>query len=209
MKKRLIIPTLLALVAIAIVLGFVFKDDIDSTLFNARHLNYDDNKPTFKFDDNRFSGWWSSGNTYTTNEDYDQALDKEAVLPASSLAIHEDSEPNSSNKACFVNYSHYEHTVDTAIALDKFKQQTIKGRESNLILEEVNVQSLEINTHEGPKQYQLHQFDMQGAHTGNLLRGISYGHIPLSKGYVDIRSYCNSAEDLPKVLHVLSAVEIH
>ena len=53
-----------------------------------------------------------------------------------------------------------------------------------------------MDTPEGSKELTLSQYDLQGAEGEKMLRGAAFGYVDLSKSYIEVRAYCDTAEDL-------------
>ena len=64
-----------------------------------------------------------------------------------------------------------------------------------------------MNTPEGDKEYQLHQYDTNNK-DDTYKKGTALGFISLSNGHIEVRSTCWQASQLDDTLPVLRAIRL-
>jgi len=63
-----------------------------------------------------------------------------------------------------------------------------------------------MKTPAGDATFQLHQYDITGPDTSQMSTGQEIAVFKAGTGYIDIRGYCKTVDELPATLPVLSAV---
>ena len=162
------------------------------------------NKPSFAFDHSKAPGWWSAGNNWPDIKDFTGDQVTATDLPVADIAVHHGTEtkPDSS---CFVMAFYQKGSVDLASELKKRETGMQSAGENPKLLTQVGTSMLSINTPEGAKEYTLYKYNLDMPQTQ---KGNAFGFIPLTSGYIEVRSVCPTAEQLAITLPALTAVAL-
>ncbi len=217
-RKLPIILTIIGLVLVAGVMsGFVFQDKLKIAVADAKTTIANSGKPKFIFDTAKFPDWASTGNTW-------HDTDTIAVISVSQCTdgsncsdfvedcrAHIDKSNQSCQKleqytadGCMVSAYYLSGSIapDTAM-----KSELKKWSGFGNTPEKVGVNSLSMRTPEGDKSYQFYQYDTNNTQ-GGYKRGSAFGFIPLSSGYIEVRSVCREASQLDDTLPLLNAIRL-
>lgn len=204
-KKRAFLASLLIVGLIATAVAGIWILAQDEPTTKAQDKNTQQQKPAFVFDKTKAPGWWSGGNNWPDIKDYEGNQMTKEDLPVADLSASQ-GEPNKPSD-CSVSYFYWDKIVDPAQALVAMEERSIKGT-TNVQLIPRGVHPLKIDTPEGTKEYQLHKYEFTGAGSSTFAKGAQFGYIPLTKGHIEIRSYCNTADQLPDTVTPLTAVSL-
>jgi hypothetical protein len=163
-------------------------------------------KPSFHYDSAKSPGWYSGGNRWPNLDDYEGGQVTEDDLEVASISVSKGEQGKPSD--CFVNYFYWDKPIDDpVIALQKMKAFTI-GESKTLTLEDSATHVVSIDTPDGTKEFQLHQYTLAGQGSEQLAKGAQFGYIPVSKGYIEIRGYCNESSQLAATLPAVQSVSL-
>lgn len=196
-KKWLIITITAGILALLLTGGYIAYSTLNKPA-TAEH------KYQFIFDETKAPGWWAAANFWPNLDEYtgDQVTEKDLNIVGRNI-FEGKSEQDASGK-CFVMFSYFDQPIDIAQKL-KEKEDSITFNDSTLSLSRVSVESLELETLEGPIPYQLHNYSIVGNNGSDFMRGTGVGYAQLTDGYVLINSVCKEATQLESVKPVLEA----
>lgn len=204
-KKHAILVSLLILSLIAAAVAGIWILAQDEPTTKAQDKNTQQQKPAFVFDKTKAPGWWSGGNNWPDIKDFTSGHVTKDDISVASISVGQGEYGKPGN--CFVDYYYWDKNVDPTQALIAMEERSIKGM-TNVQLTPRGVHPLKIDTPEGTKEYQLHQYEFTGAGSSTFAKGAQFGYIPLTKGHIEIRSYCNTADQLPNTATPLTAVSL-
>lgn len=200
--KKVFVITLVILLAFASILTVVLTQSSNRPLQNTGAAN---NKPSFHFDSLRATGWSSSGNIRQDFRDYTGGQVTKDDLATAQISISQGAPNKPAN--CFIDYYYWEKAVNPAIALAEMKQRSVEG-DADVMLNSLGIQTLTISTPDGIKELELNQYEFTGPGSKTRAKGVQFGYLPLSNGYIEVRSYCNTTEQLTDALPALRAVSL-
>lgn len=165
--------------------------------------------PTFAFNKSQGDGWWGRENVNvqevakTSNYTGQTPIEK---LPVADLTIFQgESMADKPEEGCFISYSYYDFPLsDVKSAYSNY----FGGKHTDAgTLDTFEPIKSSIDTFEGTKEYDLHQyrFTLDGQDT---LQGYQIGFIPLSSGYIRTEGICKTYEDLMLTEPILGSVEL-
>jgi hypothetical protein len=190
LSKKIFIP-LIALIVLVVGVAVVY-----SLLPHQVQADKATSTASFAFDSSKASGWYAGD-------------------PISSDASSASTDPTASRNivqgtqaqpgGCFVAYSYYaNNSKDPATALSDI--EAFSTQDSKLSLEPTNTVPYSITTTDGSKNFDLHQFNVTGGEGTSMSRGEEFGFVKAGTGYIDIRGYCKTADELSQTASVFSAV---
>ena len=162
--------------------------------------------PTFMFNEQSAAGWWAAENYNSKEnvaEDYQGAtpVDK---LPVASRVIFQSRD--TSVDSCFITYSYYDYAADVDVLVAKMERDAAAS--TDLIYNKQPSQPLTIDTFEGVKSYELHAYTLTGPASQQSQRGVSYGYIGMSNGYIAIQGSCPEGDQLAGTLAAMSSMSL-
>lgn len=189
-KKKLFVTVLVAVILLGIIATiFIFNN---SNLKKVIGIKVD--VPIFAFNEQVADGWWATGNSNaqaTVTDDYagDTPIDK---LPIASRNIFQ-KQPGTTD-GCFVMYSYYNYPAD----IDALRKERESGfdKQSDLIYNALGTQLLAIDSPEGTKPYEVYQYAVTGPGSKQMQRGMSWGYVQLSNGYIAVNGVCPEGDQL-------------
>ena len=104
--------------------------------------------------------------------------------------------------ACFTSAEYYTGTVNLAKAIQKDTDGIIQGGNT---VTQLRTQPLTIQTYQGPKQYELHQYSVNSPSSSTIMGGHAIGFVSFDSGHLKIYANCNTAEELPTTIDALQA----
>lgn len=155
---------------------------------------------TFTFDPAKAPGWWAGDNNFPAEQP--NMSDTHPALVQRTIAQGTPEKPGT----CFVMYFYYEGEIDTSFALQQQEKNTVDGTEKTL--EKIGAKTFTMQTMDGTKEFQLHQYNDTDAHAKQSVAGIEFGYVVTDDGYIDIRGYCEKTEQLDATVPVFSAVKL-
>lgn len=203
-NKISVLVVTVGLLVVASVTGGVLFYGKNKALADTKASNTD--KPTFMFDETKAPGWWSGGNNWPDIKDYTGGQVTETDLPVASISVGQGE--SGSMGDCFVDYYLQKQTLsDVAAAVSEMEKRSVDGGD-NITLSPLGVQAIKIETLDGVKTYQLHQYEVTGAGNTKRAKGVQFGYMPLKSGRIEVRSYCNEADQLDETLPAIKAVRL-
>lgn len=195
-RKTVLIISAIAVVILAGVASILVVNNLkkDST-----------QKLSFSFDANKAPNWWAGSNYWPDPREYDGTQTNVDELPTLSRVINSGTEQAPGD--CFVSYSLYQGKVDIAAKIKENEGRTT-ANQASYSLDPINTTTLTIETPEGVKDYELHQYDLQVPPGTQLSTGIQFAFVPLSNSYIELRGYCATADLLEMTIPALSAVSL-
>ena len=152
---------------------------------------------TFEFSATEAPGWFASANIYP-----DAAI-KTPQATVSRIVAQGTAEKPEGN--CFVQYSYWANS-------SKDVNQALKASEDsgnkNLTLIPAGVVQSSMKVSSKDVKYQLHQYDLVGMPGEQMSRGQQLAYFKAGTGYVEIRGYCLTVEELSITAPVFSAVSL-
>lgn len=200
-----------------IVAGFVFRDEIKTIATNVTTSIENRDKPKFVLGSTQFSDWASSGNTYQDGSQDDAAIVTMSMQQCASgshcsnlveecRSNHQCEKLDQLSRAghCMVHFYYFDRPINPDEAIADFIKTNAGFKVDT---REIAAKTLSMNTPEGDKTYQLHQYD-SGNTSGNYKSGISLGYISLESSHIEVLGICNASSQLDEVLPVLNVVRL-
>jgi len=160
-------------------------------------------KPTFSFESSSVPSWWVGDNYWSDTGEAVSEKSLDADVPIVTMTVSQGTQEVPGG--CFVTYSYLKGPIDTAVALKSMETRSVEYSEG-LSLDKIGAQLVTMNTSEGSKEYQLHQYEFTGPASNTVAKGAQFAYVPLKDGYIEVRSYCEEAEQLAATSIVFSAV---
>jgi hypothetical protein len=201
-SKKLIISISALVVIGAIGVGVMFIITNNRELVKTAEVS---DKPAFHYDRATSPGWYGGVNNWPNMDDYtgDQIAKDDLPVVSTTVSQGESGKPSD----CFVNYFYWDKQIDPVVALEEMKKFTV-GAGDALYLETITTHTISMDTPEGVKEFQLHQYNLAGSGSDQVAKGAEFGFVPLSKGYIDIRGYCNQSSQLSTTLPAILSVSL-
>lgn len=223
-KRLLVAVAVFVLLLVGLAAFYILRnqDTGDSAFFN---LNLDHlSKTEFVFDNEQFPDWVVAGNTYHDNEDknesftafsvdqcqsgsYCRDLMSEDIAKDQCKTLHDQCEALQKTTDAGHCTIHLYHSNIQISPEEKIANNLKRNAELGIDSQEIGVKTLSMDTPEGDKSYQLHQYHSDNK-SGNYKSGVSQGYISLDSGHIDIRAICNESSQLDEVLPVLKAIRL-
>lgn len=181
-RKKIIVAVMLAILTVTGTGGTIFAlQGSSQTTAETR-----DNKAIesmFSFSDPQ--GWWQGVTTKTSMVVFD----------------------NNSSHACFVMLEYISGSVDADSEINKINAELTKHGE-NYAITPLDTKKLELHTTAGPVGYELRQSSVTTPPGSSKVKGgQAFGYIQLSDGYVEIKGYCDTPEQLGSIMPALEAIK--
>jgi len=106
---------------------------------------------------------------------------------------------------CFAMYGYYAGPIDVTAALKAVTAYSV-DKTSDLGIKPLGEKTVIMNTSEGPKEFQVHQYEFTGEDSRSMAKGVQFAYVPLKDGYIQIKGYCETADELVGSELALSAV---
>ena len=152
---------------------------------------------TFEFNSAEAPGWCAGANIYP-----DAAIKTPQTTVSRVIAQGTAEKPEGS---CFVQYSYWASN-------SKDVNQALKASEDsgnkNLTLVPAGVVQSSMKVSSKDVKYQLHQYNLVGMPGEQMSRGQQLAYFKAGTGYIEIRGYCLSVEELSITAPVFSAVSL-
>jgi hypothetical protein len=107
--------------------------------------------------------------------------------------------------ACFVSTEYKSGDVDIEAELRKQQQDFVKMGGS---MSETAIVSSTLQTNDGERQYELHQYKASGGSDEKLMGGLELGYVQVKNGYVKVEGHCETAEGLSTTIPALQAYKL-
>lgn len=109
----------------------------------------------------------------------------------------------SDSHECFTSIEHKPGAVNVAAELQK-QQADVKSGGNKITA--AGTSKLTVQTSEGLRNYELHEFSLSSGDTSNpLMGGLGLGYVPVAGGYLYIQSHCNTPSELTGTFPALKA----
>lgn len=205
-KKKLLSISLGCIVLFGASVGalLLFNNPVSDALKNA--IGVEQGVPTFAFNEEVASGWWAGDNHNARSSVTDDYAREEPVekLPVAGRVIMQSRD--TTVDSCFVMYSYYDYRADTdALLREKEKDATSS---TDLLYSKLPSQNLTIDTPGGVKSYELHQYAISGPGSKQVQRGMSYGYIELTDGYIAVSGVCPEGDQLTSTSLGMRAISL-
>jgi len=102
-------------------------------------------------------------------------------------------------------YSYFKGSVDVNEALKAVTAYSA-DESSDLSIKLLGMKIVTMETSEGQKEFQLHQYEFSGQDSKSMAKGAQFAYVPLKDGYIEIKSQCETAAELAGSELALSAV---
>lgn len=102
-------------------------------------------------------------------------------------------------------YGYYAGPIDVTAALKAVTAYSV-DKTSDLGIKPLGEKTVIMNTSEGPKEFQVHQYEFTGEDSRSMAKGVQFAYVPLKDGYIQIKGYCETADELVGSELALSAV---
>lgn len=166
--------------------GFFVADDDTA----ANESSYE-----FVFNENNAENWWAGDNNQAGGDD-------PKVMVQRTIAQGTEEAPG----ACFVMFYYKLGIVTEANVLARLEEQAIIRDTTSLV--EAGTKDVSIDVFGASKKFQIHQYRIDGATSAKTVEGVEFGVIVLDDGYVEVRGYCEDADQLGDTVQVFDAVEL-
>jgi len=160
-------------------------------------------RPSFTFDAAIAPDWFSGANYWPDANEYTGNQVTEADLPVVSMTVNLGTATKPG--PCFITYSYKNGPIDVAAEIKNIEIFSVNKSEG-LILSKLGEKSVTMKTSEGSKDYQINQYEFAGPGSSSMAKGAQFAYIPLKDGHVEIRGYCETAEQLADTMPALLAV---
>lgn len=108
---------------------------------------------------------------------------------------------------CFTSIQHKTGTVDVAAEREKKQANDTK---QGITSTPIGSLVVTLQSSEGQKQYQLHQYSASGTAGGQKVKGgVEFGYFQLPNGYLKIEGHCDTASQLPATIPALQAIKLN
>lgn len=162
-------------------------------------------KSTFEFDASKAPGWFAGKNIDGEEINADAAPTSKKLASTTRIIAQGTAEKPTGN--CFVQYSYWANsTKDVNQTLSELSAPSNTSTPGSFVLEPAGVTSQKINSNNGTLSYDLHRYNITGSDTEKMSTGQEIAVFKAGTGYVDIRGYCKTVDELEVTLPVFSAV---
>lgn len=205
-KKWPLALIIVGVLVVAGIAGLVFRDTI-RTIATDLTTNTE-NKPTFVFDTTQFPDWVTTGNTYQDNEDgahiavmsvhqCEQGSNCSSLMDEGFIEDKCTSKRNQCEKLqqftdaghCMVHFYHINRPIDPDKAIAAYLESASGFKVET---REVAIKTLQFNTSNGAKTYQLHQYHSDNK--GGYKQGVSLGYVALKDSHIEIKGVCDQPD---------------
>lgn len=203
MKKLLIITGAIVLVGVVVGAYFLVYQPKSSA---TDALKVDPYKQLqFTFDGAKAPGWQAGVNAYPLSDPDTAKITSDEPIPGVTMKTTYDTGA-AGLQGCFVRYMYWSGALPGDILAQREADRT-KG--TAMQLTPFATSEMTMGTKDGQKTYTLHHYSLDGSY-GNeeLMRGVAFGFFEVSGGYVEVRAYCDTAQNLVRIHDVVRAVSL-
>lgn len=214
-NKKIILGVSLSvfLAILAVGGGYVTYSKLKATVSDDKATSLNKDTPSFVFNNYKSIGWYTGGNNWPDINDFTGDQVSADELPIADISIHQCKEAGECNGSedmiggrCFVMLALKARSADPNVALaEKINSNNKSG---DITMKEVGIKTLSINTPEGDKSYDLHQYDYITKNSSPIMRGNSIGFVALSNSHIEVQAVCEEAGQLDQTLSVLDSVRL-
>ena len=161
--------------------------------------------PIFTFTKSNAPGWWAGGNfnaRASATNDY-KGSEPVEKLSVASMNVY-NSEEGEYATACFIMFSYYDYKGD----VERLKTDKEAEVLASASMKKIGESVVSMNAFGESKNFTLTNYELIGPDAENVMKGMSYGWVDLSDGYVTVSGVCPSAGELDNALAVMSAVSL-
>jgi hypothetical protein len=160
---------------------------------------------TFAFDDSKAPGWFAGANIDGEATNADAAPTSVKLATTTRIIAQGTADKPAGN--CFVQYSYWANsTKDVNQVLSELSAPSDPSTPGTFTLEPTKTISLTMQTTLNDTPFQLHQYNITGPDTEKMSTGQEIAVLKAGTGYIDIRGYCKTADELSVTLPIFSAV---
>lgn len=159
----------------------------------------------FDFDASKAPGWFAGANIDGEVINADAAPTSKKLATTTRFIAQGTTDKPTGN--CFVQYSYWaNNSKDANQTLNELVASSDPSTDGSFTLNPANIVDLTMKTPAGDAPFQLHQYEITGSNTSQMSTGVEIGVFKASTGYVEIRGYCKTVDELSVTLPVFSAV---
>ncbi len=163
------------------------------------------NTAVFNFDSSKAPGWFAGNNIDGSVINADAA--PTSVKLATTTRIIAQGTAAKPTGDCFVQYSYWaNNSKDPAQVVKDLSAPSDPSTPGSFTPEPVGSLNLNMKAASNNTSFQLHQYNVTGADAKQMSDGEEFGAFKVANGYIDIRGYCKTADQLSVTLPVFSAV---
>jgi hypothetical protein len=160
---------------------------------------------TFEFESAKAPGWFAGANI--DGDITNAAAAPTSIKLASTTRIIAQGTADKPTGNCFVQYSYWSNnSKDPDEVVSELAAPNDPSTPGTFALQPTDTISLTIKTPSGDAPFQLHQYNVTGPDASQMSDGEEFGALKAGTGYIDIRGYCKTADELSVTLPVFSAV---
>jgi hypothetical protein len=153
----------------------------------------------FVFESSKASGWWTAGIIDSGSQKPSQSSN--APVPTKTMIIAQGTKEQPTGD-CFVEFNYW---ADSSKDLSQaFGDIAAAGSPDSLVPTKVTDHAMKTDAVDTP--YQVHQYSLTGPDVAQMSTGEEFAVLKAGTGYVDIRGYCETADQLAVIEPVFSAV---
>ena len=152
---------------------------------------------SFEFDGSQAPGWFAGANIYP-----DESYDKPQATVTRIIAQGTAEKPEGN---CFVQFSYW---ANNAKNLNQALKDDENYKDSEFVLLPAGVLDSAIKVGSKDVPYELHQYNLIGQPNQQMSRGQQIAYLKAGSGYIQIRGYCLTTEELTITAPVFSAVSL-
>lgn len=163
------------------------------------------NTTSFIFDESKAPGWFAGANI-------DGAVTNAAAAPtsiklATTTRFIAQGTAEKPTGDCFIQYSYWaNNSKDLNQALNEATALSSTNTAGSFTLQPTGSAGYAMTTPAGNTSFQLHQYEAVGPDVAQMSTGEQFAYLKAGTGYIEIRGYCKTADQLSVTLPVLSAV---
>jgi hypothetical protein len=199
MRLRLKIGIPLASLVLIAVIGVIVYNIIPRSVEAAKTTS----TATFNFDASKAPGWFAGANIYG---DVVNASTSGAKMGTVTKIIGQGTSEQPGGD-CFVQYEYWENnSKDPDQVLGEMTAPSDPAKGGTSTLQPTNTVSFTMKMPAGGTPFRLHQYNLTGPDASQMSTGEEFAVLKAGTGYVEIRGYCKTTDQLSVTLPVLSAV---
>ena len=160
---------------------------------------------TFNFDASKAPGWFAGANIDGSVTNASAAPTSKKLADTTRIIAQGTAEKPTGD--CFVQYSYWaNNSKDPDQVITELVANGDSTTAGSFSLQPTNTLNLTTHAPSGDIPFQLHQFTVVGSDASQMSDGEEFGAFKVGTGYIDIRGYCKTADQLSITLPVISAV---
>jgi len=160
---------------------------------------------TFTFDTTKAPDWFAGANIDGDTINASAAPTSKKLATTTRIIAQGTAEQPTGN--CFVQYSYWSNnSKDPDQAVSELAANGDSTTSGSFVLQPTNTVALSMATPSGNTPFKLHQYTVTGPDASQMSDGEEFAALKAGTGYIDIRGYCKTADELSITLPVISAV---